>query len=168
MTTQVVELTKFDFRLANKLDTDLQKLRCRVNYHALRFTKPILKMGETLVRRMKEKGKHFIALHLRWSFNYCIHLVYGDMQICAILQYVFLFRILKYEFCLSWFSSQLFCELANPEGSRESIPNYVLSWGSMETIWILSPYFRSCCLCLNLCCYIVCNTNFKSFHTWWV
>ncbi|KAJ0966897.1 hypothetical protein J5N97_023814 [Dioscorea zingiberensis] len=63
----VVELTKFDFRLANKLETDLQKLRCRVNYHALRFTKPILKMGETLIRRMKEKGKHFIALHLRFE-----------------------------------------------------------------------------------------------------
>lgn len=63
----VVELTKFDFRLANKLETDLQKLRCRVNYHALRFTKPILKMAETLVRRMKENGKHFIALHLRFE-----------------------------------------------------------------------------------------------------
>lgn len=62
---QVVRLTKFDYRLANKLDNDLQKLRCRVNYHALKFTKPILEMGEKLIRRMKAKSRHFIALHLR-------------------------------------------------------------------------------------------------------
>lgn len=29
---QSIRLTKFDYRLANKLDSDLQKLRCRVNY----------------------------------------------------------------------------------------------------------------------------------------
>jgi hypothetical protein len=28
----IIRLTKFDYRLANKLDTDLQKLRCRTNY----------------------------------------------------------------------------------------------------------------------------------------
>ena len=59
-------LTKFDYRLANRLDTDLQKLRCRVNYHALKFTDPIRKMGEKLVHRMRMKSKHFIALHLRY------------------------------------------------------------------------------------------------------
>ncbi|RZC48573.1 hypothetical protein C5167_016994 [Papaver somniferum] len=63
----VVQLTKFDYRLANKLDTDLQKLRCRVNYHALKFTDPIREMGKTLVRRMKERSRHFIALHLRFE-----------------------------------------------------------------------------------------------------
>lgn len=65
MSMQVVRLTKFDYRLANKLDADLQKLRCRVNYHALKFTKPILEMGEKLIQRMKAKSQHFIALHLR-------------------------------------------------------------------------------------------------------
>ncbi|KAK1273904.1 hypothetical protein QJS04_geneDACA009733 [Acorus gramineus] len=63
----VVRLTKFDYRLANKLETDLQKLRCRVNYHALKFTTPILEMGEKLISRMRSKGKHFIALHLRFE-----------------------------------------------------------------------------------------------------
>ncbi|XP_062165419.1 O-fucosyltransferase 16 [Alnus glutinosa] len=62
-----VQLTKFDYRLANKLDTDLQKLRCRVNYHALRFTDPILDMGKKLVHRMRRKSKHYIALHLRFE-----------------------------------------------------------------------------------------------------
>lgn len=66
---QVVRLTKFDYRLANRLQTDLQKLRCRVNYHALRFTAPIQEMGEKLIQRMRERSKYFIALHLR-----CTHI----------------------------------------------------------------------------------------------
>lgn len=62
---QAVQLRKFDYRLSNQLDVDLQKLRCRVNYHALQFTDPILEMGIKLVERMRMKNKHFIALHLR-------------------------------------------------------------------------------------------------------
>lgn len=64
---QAVELTKFDYRLSNRLGTELQKLRCRVNYHALRFADPILEMGKVLVERMRIKAKHFIALHLRFE-----------------------------------------------------------------------------------------------------
>lgn len=64
---QAVQLNKFDYRLANKLETELQKLRCRVNYHALRFTDPILRMGEKLVQRMRMRSKHYIALHLRFE-----------------------------------------------------------------------------------------------------
>ncbi|RLM60232.1 uncharacterized protein C2845_PM14G21300 [Panicum miliaceum] len=63
----VIRLTKFDYRLANRLQTDLQKLRCRVNYHALRFTAPIQEMGEKLIQRMRERSKYFIALHLRFE-----------------------------------------------------------------------------------------------------
>ncbi|KAM7253308.1 hypothetical protein ACFE04_025926 [Oxalis oulophora] len=63
----VVQLSKFDYRLSNRLDPELQKLRCRVNYHALRFTDPILEMGKKLVHRMRMKSKHFIALHLRFE-----------------------------------------------------------------------------------------------------
>ncbi|XP_021319906.1 uncharacterized protein At1g04910 isoform X2 [Sorghum bicolor] len=63
----VIRLTKFDYRLANRLQTDLQKLRCRVNYHALRFTAPIQEMGEKLIQRMRERSEYFIALHLRFE-----------------------------------------------------------------------------------------------------
>lgn len=63
----VVQLTKFDYRVSNRLETDLQKLRCRVNYHALQFTDPILKMGEMLIQRMRAKSGRFIALHLRFE-----------------------------------------------------------------------------------------------------
>ncbi|KAF9686623.1 hypothetical protein SADUNF_Sadunf02G0008500 [Salix dunnii] len=62
-----IQLTKFDYRVANRLDTQLQKLRCRVNYHALKFIDPILQMGGKLVHRMRMKSKHFIALHLRFE-----------------------------------------------------------------------------------------------------
>ncbi|KAJ8572121.1 hypothetical protein K7X08_008632 [Anisodus acutangulus] len=62
-----VQLTKFDYRLSNRLDTDLQKLRCRVNYHALKFTDPIIEMSRTLVERIRMKSKHFVALHLRFE-----------------------------------------------------------------------------------------------------
>lgn len=64
---RVVQLTKFDYRLANNLDEELQKLRCRVNYHALRFTKPIQKLGHKLVTRMQDMAKRFIAVHLRFE-----------------------------------------------------------------------------------------------------
>ncbi|XP_054808211.1 O-fucosyltransferase 29-like [Prosopis cineraria] len=64
---RVVQLTKFDYRLANNLDDELQKLRCRVNYHALRFTKPIQELGQRLVMRMQKMTDRFIAVHLRFE-----------------------------------------------------------------------------------------------------
>ncbi|KAK3129534.1 hypothetical protein QOZ80_6BG0481200 [Eleusine coracana subsp. coracana] len=63
----VIRMTKYDYRLSNKLDSDLQKLRCRVNYHALRFTNPIQELGNKLIQRMREKSRYFIALHLRFE-----------------------------------------------------------------------------------------------------
>ncbi|CAN6183194.1 unnamed protein product [Urochloa humidicola] len=63
----VIRMTKYDYRLSNKLDTELQKLRCRVNYHALKFTDPIQELGEKLIQRMRERSKYFIALHLRFE-----------------------------------------------------------------------------------------------------
>ncbi|CAN0927392.1 O-fucosyltransferase 16 [Linum grandiflorum] len=62
-----IQLRKFDYGLANWLDPQLQKLRCRANYHALRFTDPIRKMGDMLVERMRMRSKHYIALHLRFE-----------------------------------------------------------------------------------------------------
>uniref|UniRef100_A0A7N0V025 O-fucosyltransferase family protein n=1 Tax=Kalanchoe fedtschenkoi TaxID=63787 RepID=A0A7N0V025_KALFE len=64
---KVVQLSKYDYRLSNRLDSDLQKLRCKVNYHALKFTDSIRQMGQMLVQRMRMKSRHFIALHLRFE-----------------------------------------------------------------------------------------------------
>uniref|UniRef100_M4D887 O-fucosyltransferase family protein n=1 Tax=Brassica campestris TaxID=3711 RepID=M4D887_BRACM len=63
----VLQLTKFDYRLANELDEDMQKLRCRVNYNALRFTKRIQSVGMKVVKRMRKMAKRFIAVHLRFE-----------------------------------------------------------------------------------------------------
>lgn len=63
---QVVQLTKFDYRLTNRLDDELQKLRCRVNYHALSFTKPIQDLGQNIVKRMRKMSSRFISVHLRY------------------------------------------------------------------------------------------------------
>ncbi|KAI7751201.1 hypothetical protein M8C21_018768, partial [Ambrosia artemisiifolia] len=62
----VVQLTKFDYRLANDLDEELQRLRCRVNYHALRFTKPLQELGHKLVMKMRNMANRYIAVHLRF------------------------------------------------------------------------------------------------------
>jgi hypothetical protein len=83
---QVVQLTKFDYRLANNLDEELQKLRCRVNYHALRFRKPIQQLGQRLVLTMRKMAKHFIAVHLRFvsvTFKYKIGLLILKFNWCV-------------------------------------------------------------------------------------
>ncbi|KAM0007481.1 putative GDP-fucose protein O-fucosyltransferase [Helianthus debilis subsp. tardiflorus] len=64
---RVLQLTKFDYRLANDLDEELQRLRCRVNYHALRFTKPIQNLGQKIIMEMRKMAPRFIAIHLRFE-----------------------------------------------------------------------------------------------------
>ncbi|KAI3691632.1 hypothetical protein L6452_31431 [Arctium lappa] len=64
---RVLQLTKFDYRLASDLDEELQRLRCRVNYHALRFTKPIQDLGKKIVMEMRKMASSFIAIHLRFE-----------------------------------------------------------------------------------------------------
>lgn len=69
--SQVLQLTKFDYRLSSNLDDELQKLRCRVNYHALKFTKSINELGQKLVMRMRQMTTRFVAVHLRFVL-YCL------------------------------------------------------------------------------------------------
>ncbi|CAM8934654.1 unnamed protein product [Rhodiola kirilowii] len=63
----VLQLTKFDYRLTSDLDEELQKLRCRVNYHALRFTNPIQELGQRVVMRMRNMTGRFVSIHLRFE-----------------------------------------------------------------------------------------------------
>lgn len=64
---QVIRAAKSDSRLANNfLPPDIQKLRCRTFFQALRFAPPIEALGNLLVERMKSFGP-YIALHLRYE-----------------------------------------------------------------------------------------------------
>ncbi|ONI35209.1 hypothetical protein PRUPE_1G522600 [Prunus persica] len=64
---EVIRAAKSDSRLANNnLPLDIQKLRCRACYEALRFAPQIEAMGKLLVNRMRSFGS-YIALHLRFE-----------------------------------------------------------------------------------------------------
>lgn len=75
---KVLHFNKTDARLANNgIPLDLQKLRCRANFQALKFTPQIETLGYKLVRMLQEKGP-FVALHLRYemdmlAFSGCTH-----------------------------------------------------------------------------------------------
>lgn len=60
----VLLLRGLDSRLSKDLPSDLQKLRCKVAFHALRFAPSILELGNKLTERMRSKGP-YLALHLR-------------------------------------------------------------------------------------------------------
>ena len=65
----VMHFTKTDSRLANHgIPVEVQKLRCRVNYEALRFTTPIEELGKKIVKLLRQKGP-FLALHLRYEMD---------------------------------------------------------------------------------------------------
>ena len=57
-------LKGLDSKLSKNLPPDLQKLRCKVAFHALRFAGPIRALGARLARRMWIEGP-YIAVHLR-------------------------------------------------------------------------------------------------------
>ncbi|CAN4124522.1 unnamed protein product [Withania somnifera] len=75
---QVIRFNRTDSRLANNgIHLELQKLRCRVNFQALKFTPDIESLGEKLVRMLQARGP-FVALHLRYemdmlAFSGCTH-----------------------------------------------------------------------------------------------
>lgn len=64
----VVHLNKTDTRIVNAASLETQRLRCYVNFHALRFTKKIDKAGQKLVNILRARGP-FLVLHLRYEMD---------------------------------------------------------------------------------------------------
>ncbi|URE27877.1 GDP-fucose protein O-fucosyltransferase [Musa troglodytarum] len=75
---KIVHFNRTDARLANNgLPLEIQKLRCRVNYAALRFTSEIEELGRRVIRILHQNGP-FLVLHLRYemdmlAFSGCTH-----------------------------------------------------------------------------------------------
>ncbi|KAG9447918.1 hypothetical protein H6P81_014046 [Aristolochia fimbriata] len=64
-----IYLTPFSHRLAEEVDEpEYQRLRCRVNYHALRFKPNIMKLSNAIVSKLSSQG-HFMAIHLRFEMD---------------------------------------------------------------------------------------------------
>ncbi|XP_052174202.1 O-fucosyltransferase 1-like isoform X11 [Diospyros lotus] len=64
-----IYLTPFSHRLAEEIDNpEYQRLRCRVNYHALRFKPHIMKLSNSIVSKLRSEG-HFMSIHLRFEMD---------------------------------------------------------------------------------------------------
>ncbi|KAL8172247.1 hypothetical protein V2J09_024051 [Rumex salicifolius] len=64
-----IYLTPFSHRLAEEIDNpEYQRLRCRVNYHALKFKPHIMELSNAIVNKLRAQG-HFMAIHLRFEMD---------------------------------------------------------------------------------------------------
>lgn len=64
-----IYLTPFSHRLAEEIDIpEYQRLRCRVNYHALRFKPQIMKLSQSIVDKLRAQGP-FMSIHLRFEMD---------------------------------------------------------------------------------------------------
>ncbi|KAJ0786171.1 putative GDP-fucose protein O-fucosyltransferase [Helianthus annuus] len=62
-----IYLTPFSHRLAEENDnSEYQRLRCRVNYHALRIKPHIVLLSQSIVANLRSQG-HFMSIHLRFE-----------------------------------------------------------------------------------------------------
>uniref|UniRef100_A0A453FWH7 O-fucosyltransferase family protein n=1 Tax=Aegilops tauschii subsp. strangulata TaxID=200361 RepID=A0A453FWH7_AEGTS len=78
---RLIRISPFANRLSVDAPPAVQRLRCLANFEALKFSKPITALSDTLISRMREKsvennGK-YVAVHLRFeedmvAFSCCV------------------------------------------------------------------------------------------------
>ena len=68
---RVVRIAPFSNRLAQSVPSNIQALRCLVNYEALRFGEPIRVLADDMVVRMMKKsslaGGKYVSVHLHFE-----------------------------------------------------------------------------------------------------
>ncbi|MED6196430.1 Protein ESMERALDA 1 [Stylosanthes scabra] len=78
---KVIRISPFANRLSFDAPPVVQRLRCLANYEALRFSSPLLTIGESLVERMRKRsainGGKYVSVHLRFeedmvAFSCCV------------------------------------------------------------------------------------------------
>ncbi|EOA39089.1 hypothetical protein CARUB_v10011821mg [Capsella rubella] len=70
----VVHFVGFGNRLAfDPIPSELQRLRCRCNFHALHFVPRIQETAALLMRRLRDSRSYYLALHLRFEIDMVAH-----------------------------------------------------------------------------------------------
>ncbi|KAI4357640.1 hypothetical protein L6164_001577 [Bauhinia variegata] len=78
---KVIRISPFANRLSFDAPPAVQRLRCLANYEALRFSNPLLTLGESLAARMRKRsavnGGKYVSIHLRFeedmvAFSCCV------------------------------------------------------------------------------------------------
>ncbi|KQK10517.1 protein ESMERALDA 1 isoform X1 [Brachypodium distachyon] len=78
---RLIRISPFANRLSFDAPPAVQRLRCLANFEALKFSKPITTLSDTLVSRMREKSAEnngkYVAVHLRFeedmvAFSCCV------------------------------------------------------------------------------------------------
>ena len=79
----MVAVAPFSHRLAfHDIPDEIQRLRCKVNFEALRFVPSIDRLGNILVDRLKQdQDAKYLALHLRFDKVKLLHL---SFSVCTV------------------------------------------------------------------------------------
>jgi hypothetical protein len=68
---RLIRISPFANRLSFDAPPAVQRLRCLANFEALKFSKPITTLSDTLISRMREKSTEnngkYVAVHLRFE-----------------------------------------------------------------------------------------------------
>jgi hypothetical protein len=68
---RLIRISPFANRLSFDAPPAVQRLRCLANFEALKFSKPITTLSDTLISRMRAKSTEnngkYVAVHLRFE-----------------------------------------------------------------------------------------------------